>query len=73
MSKDRNKVVHIFVDKHYFDNFFEPARKKLESDTGFRFTQKKFTAYLARSGAKIVYPKMPKLNPIPKQLRRRFL
>lgn len=53
----RNKNVCIKVDKVYFDKIFEPERRKLQNKLGVNFTQSNFTAYMARSGAKIVYPK----------------
>ena len=54
----RNKNVCIKVDKNYFESFFEPERKRLEKKLGVSFTQPKFTAFLARSGATLNYPKM---------------
>lgn len=56
MAKRMNHV-HITVDKMYFDKCFEPQRRKLEKKLGVSFSQKSFTAYLARTQ---YYPKSPK-------------
>ena len=60
MANMKNKHVIIKVDKHYFDNFFEPERKRLGSIFGREFKQREFTAFISHSGAKIKYPKMNK-------------
>ncbi len=39
----KNKGVIIRVDNSFFDNFFEPNRKKLERKLGMKVTQQKFT------------------------------
>lgn len=46
----------ISVDKKYFDNCFEPERKRLGKKLGMNLTQRQFTAYLHNSKAKIQYP-----------------
>ena len=53
----RNQNLCIKVDKYYFDRVFEPERKRLSTKFGINFTQPKFTAYIARSGATLKYPK----------------
>ena len=53
-----NKNVHINVSPLFFDNIFEPERKKLEKIKKVSFSQRAFTEFLAKSGAKINIPKM---------------
>ena len=48
-----NKPVSLKVDKLYFDNIFEPDRKKLSQKIGRNFTQREYTAYLARKRLRI--------------------
>ena len=57
MSK-RYNFVSIKVDKNFFDNMFEPERKKLEMKLNKRISQPKFTEFLYRSGSKLWNPKM---------------
>lgn len=68
MANRANKPTVIKVDRYYYDNFFEPERKKLEKKLGVSLTQPGFTAYIARSGAKIKFPKI-KNNFAPKKSR----
>lgn len=53
----KNRPVTIKVDRNYFENFFEPERRRLSSKLGINLTQAKMTAYIASSGAKLKYPK----------------
>ena len=63
------KSVTIQVDKNFFENIFEPERKKLQNQLGMhKFTQSNFTSYLERAGLKLKY-KMKK----PKVVSKRFL
>jgi len=57
MSKNK---VYMMVDSKFFDNIFEPARKKLEREKGCRFSQPKFTQYLAKNKVKFTFPKQNK-------------
>ena len=56
MSK-RYNFVSIKVDKNFFENFFEPERKKLEAKFNRSLSQAKFTEFLYKSGSKLWYPK----------------
>lgn len=58
MANLNNRPVSIKVDKMYFDRIFEPDRKKLGVKIGRNFSQKEYTAYLARKKLKIHAPKM---------------
>ena len=54
---NRNNVT-TNLHKSFFDNIFEPERKKLQSQLGLsRLSQPQFTEFLAKSGARIIYPK----------------
>ena len=54
MVKD---TVHMMVHKSFFDRVFEPARIGAEGKLGVRFSQKKFSEYLAKSNFKIKCPR----------------
>lgn len=53
MANINNRPVSIKVDKIYFDRIFEPGRKTLGVKIGRNFTQKEYTAYLARKKLRI--------------------
>lgn len=57
MVNKNKSAVTIKVDKYYFENIFEPQRRQLEKQVGRNFSQREFTAFQARSGARVVYPK----------------
>jgi len=57
MANMSNKPVSMNVDKLYFDRIFEPGRKKLSQKVGRNFTQREYTAYLARKKLRINMPK----------------
>ena len=58
MACKKNNMVTVRIHKSFFDNVFEPERKRMQFKLGTNFTQAKFTEYLARSNAKIVLPKI---------------
>jgi hypothetical protein len=68
MANRIKQGVSIKVHPLYFDNIFEPERKRLQNKLGVSFSQSKFTEYLAKSNAKIVYPKQ-RNNFAPKRKR----
>lgn len=53
MANITNRPVSIKVDKMYFDRIFEPGRKAIGVKIGRNFTQREYTAYLARKKLKI--------------------
>ena len=56
MVNKNNRIVNIKVHSSYFDNIFEPERKKLASKLGLNdLSQTKFTEFLAKSNAQIKY------------------
>jgi hypothetical protein len=57
MANINNKPVSLKVDKMYFDRIFEPNRRKLSTKIGRNFTQREYTAYLARKSLRIGIPK----------------
>ena len=57
MANINNRPVSIHVDRVYFDRVFEPDRKKLGLKIGRNFTQKEYTAYIARKKLRINVPK----------------
>ena len=61
MANRINKRVGILVDKGFFDKVFEPERIRLQNKFGVKnFSQREFTSYVAKSGAKFAYPEMKK-------------
>lgn len=63
MANKNRQLVHMNVHQSFFDNIFEPERKKISSRLGLnKFTQADFTEYLVKSGAKIHYPKAMKMS-----------
>ena len=58
--------VHINIDEHFFNNIFEPERKKLSKIKGVNFTIPKFTEYMAKANVKFNYPKV---SYIPKKFK----
>ena len=58
MANINNKHVTIRVDKTYFERVFEPERRNLGIKIGREFTQREFTAYIARKKLKIKTPKI---------------
>jgi hypothetical protein len=62
MSKIKIKGVTVQLSERFFDNCFEKERKRLEKKHNTSISQVRFTEYLARSGAKFVYPKKPKVK-----------
>ena len=60
-----NKKIHINVHGDFYNNIFEPERRKMSNALGMgnKLSIPQFTQILARSGATIKYPrKMPKQN-----------
>lgn len=53
----KNDKVHLMVHKNFFNQVFEPERMKLEKVKGCKFTQSKFTEFLAKNKVKFVMPK----------------
>jgi hypothetical protein len=65
MVNKNNKIVNIKVHSSYFDNIFEPERKKLATRLGLNdLSQTKFTEFLAKSNAQIKYKpvRTPRFN-----------
>lgn len=59
MVNRNNSHVCINVDKSYFEKVFEPERKRLQKKWNInQFTQRQFTAVLAKSKINIKYPKL---------------
>ena len=56
----QNKV-KITVDRSFFDNIFEPERKRIENKLKIRVTQKQFTSMLEKA-------KVPLRLPLPKKI-----
>jgi hypothetical protein len=65
--------VSVKMDKNYFEKFFEPERRKLSSKLGLNLSQTKFTSYLHRSGAQLIFPKTMNINPIKKRRGKLYL
>ena len=59
MVKDRG--VHVILHKSFFDNIFEPARRKLEKQKGIKVGHLDFTKFLAKKQIKFKLPKQ-KIN-----------
>lgn len=57
----KNRGVSVKLDKKFFDEAFEPARKQLEKQTGVRIGQLNFTKFLAKRNFKFRLPKQ-KIN-----------
>ncbi len=55
MGKD--KGVSVRINTKFFNEIFEPERKKLEKQTGVRVGQLNFTEFLAKNKVKFVFPK----------------
>jgi hypothetical protein len=72
MGKQSNRV-SVQLSKLFFDNIFEPERRKLEKQTGTRVTQVNFTEFLAKRKVKFVLPKQNKKFLSDKSLMRRKL
>lgn len=54
MAHLKRKVVTVNVDRMFFDNIFEPARKKAQDQLGIsNLGQAKFTKMIERSGMKL--------------------
>ena len=51
------KAVSMKVSQNFFDNVFEPDRRRLEKQIGTRVTQVGFTEFLAKKKVKFVLPK----------------
>lgn len=45
----KRDIVTMIVDRGFFDDVFEPSRKKLEKQLGARVTQKSFTQMLKKN------------------------
>jgi hypothetical protein len=71
MANLKNKPVCIFVHNSFFNNFFEPERKKMEAKTGCKVSQSKFTEFLSKAKIKISYPKIDDVFAPRKSRRRR--
>ena len=63
------RVVSLHVHPLFFDRIFESERRNLQSKLGVQLSQREFTEYLAKSNAKISYPKMNNIF-APKKNRR---
>lgn len=57
MANRNINYVRVNLHKSYFDNVFEPERKKLQNRLGVKLTQPKFTEYLAKSKVSTKTPK----------------
>ena len=57
MANRNKQLVSIKVHNSFFDNIFEPERRRLQNKLGVNFSQTKFTEYLAKSKIQIKYPK----------------
>lgn len=64
-----DRGVSISVHPTFFDKIFETERRGLEKRLGVGLSQRQFTEYLARSNAKIKYPK-PSNQFAPRRSRR---
>ena len=64
------KNVSVKISKSFFDNIFEPERKKLEKQIGTRVGQISFTEFLAKKKVKFIFPKQ-KNTFLPKEVRRK--
>lgn len=64
------KDVSVKISKSFFDNIFEPERRKLEKQIGTRVTQIGFTEFLAKKKVKFTFPKQSNMF-LPKPLKRR--
>lgn len=53
----RDKGVSVKLHTKFFDEIFEPARKKLEDQTGMKIGQLNFTEFLAKKKIQIRLPK----------------
>ena len=53
----RDKGVSVKLHTKFFDEIFEPARKKLEKQIGVRVGQLDFTEFLAKKKIQIKLPK----------------
>ena len=53
----RDKGVSVKLHTKFFDEIFEPARKKLEKQIGVRVGQLDFTEFLAKKKIQIRLPK----------------
>ena len=72
MGSKRNHV-SVQLSKLFFDNVFEPERRKLEKQTGTRVTQVNFTEFLAKKKVKFVLQKPDNKFLSNKSLRRKKL
>lgn len=66
-----NKVVSIKVSLNFFEQVFEPGRRKLQNRLGMKVTQPKFTEFLFKNKIKLEKRDNKFLNR--KQLRRKRL
>ena len=53
----RNQGVTMKLHTAFFNRTLEPERKRLSKKFGINMSQMRFTEYLAKSNAKITYPK----------------
>ena len=53
----RDKGVSVKLHTKFFDEIFEPARKRLEQQTGVKVGQLNFTEFLAKKKIQIILPK----------------
>lgn len=65
-----NKKVSVQISELFFENIFEPERKKLEKQIGSRVTQVNFTEFLAKKKVKFVFPKQRGLGTIGRRKRK---
>lgn len=71
--KMARNIVHVMMHKLYFDNKFEPDRKRLEKQLGIKLSQSKYTEHLAKNNPMV---KVPRNRGMPKQFKknvRRFI
>ena len=53
----RDKGVSVKLHTKFFDEIFEPARRRLEKQTGVKVGQLNFTEFLAKKKIQIILPK----------------
>lgn len=66
------KVVSMKISLNFFNNVFEPERRKLENKLGIKVTQPKFTEFLFKNKVKFVLEKQDsKFMSVKKDRRRK--
>ena len=72
MGNNYKNIVRIAVDKNWFDNIFEPERKRLQNLSGKSLSQPKFTSIWAASNMKIASQKSSNKFMPRRPINRRF-